>query len=105
MIAVVRAQDQRQDLGDVSFQWANDTMAIPRCPHTLLIKYLDDRVIFKACMNDFEQDKIDYCNYLGNVEDRPHYVPIAATGVCSDQNITSLFFVKSINFLSKCLLI
>ena len=49
-------------------------------------------------MKDFEEDKPQYCNYFGNVEGRPMYIPVAATGVCSGSpiSIVNPLFVRMV---------
>ena len=78
-----------QAIGTPTYQWATEFDQVSGCDHTLLIKYQGGSTVFKACMSDFEADKPDYCNYLGYVLDKDFYIPVAATGVCSNEAVTA----------------
>ncbi len=91
IFAVIKGQ---KIFGAPTFEWALESAAIPGCPYTLLLKYNRGRIIYKACMDDFEKDKKQYCNYLGTILGRPTNIPIAVTSSCAGRSISKDFYVR-----------
>ena len=84
-------------LGNPTFSWAtgSDKIDNPDCAETLIISYLTNTVVFKACMSVYHERQ--YCSFLGYVDCRPVHVPIAATGRCPGDTVS----IMKVRFSTK----